>query len=94
MMTELTDDKINKLWYQSQNDVAGTSSGHTTQQHYFARLLEKALAPSKDADAKDAERYKWLMKNTDYFDGEYLGWYIDDPASITDEIDQAMKESK
>jgi hypothetical protein len=47
MMTELTDDKINELWYQSQNDVEGTSSGHTTQQHYFARLLEKALAPSE-----------------------------------------------
>ena len=39
----LSDDEINEYWYQSNNDVEGVRLGFTTQQHYFARAVERAL---------------------------------------------------
>ncbi len=41
---------------------------------------------------KDAERYRWLMKNADWFDDKYLAHIdFDNPQTITDAIDEAMK---
>jgi hypothetical protein len=48
-------------------------------------------SPQAQPDLQDARRYRWLMKNTDYFDGKYTGWDIDNPDSISEAIDQAMK---
>jgi hypothetical protein len=38
----LSDDEINKLWKESCKDVRGLNLGFTTQQHYFAWLIEQA----------------------------------------------------
>ena len=37
----LSDEEICNLWTESQDDVKGTSLGNTTQEHYFARLIEE-----------------------------------------------------
>jgi hypothetical protein len=36
---ELTDEEINKLWAESNEDGIATQQGFTTQQHYFAYLI-------------------------------------------------------
>jgi hypothetical protein len=38
----LSDDEINELWKESCEDVRGLNLGFTTQQHYFAWLIEQA----------------------------------------------------
>lgn len=46
----LSDDEICDLWSESSNDVKGCIKlGYTTQQHYFASLIEQAL---KELNAK------------------------------------------
>lgn len=37
----LSDEKICQLWKASQEDGIGISLGYTTQEHYFARLIEE-----------------------------------------------------
>jgi len=39
----LTDDEICNLWSLSDKDIDGIDLGYTTQQHYFAALVEQAL---------------------------------------------------
>jgi hypothetical protein len=39
----LTDDEICDLWTLSDKDLDGIDLGYTTQQHYFAALVEQAL---------------------------------------------------
>jgi hypothetical protein len=39
----LTDDEICDLWTLSDKDIDGIDLGYTTQQHYFAALVEQAL---------------------------------------------------
>ena len=36
---ELTDEEINKLWAESNEDGIAMQQGFTTQQHYFASLI-------------------------------------------------------
>jgi len=36
---ELTDDVVNELWAESQEDGIAMQQGFTTQQHYFAHLI-------------------------------------------------------
>ena len=37
----LSDEEICQLWKASQEDGIGISLGYTTQEHYFARLIEE-----------------------------------------------------
>ncbi|CAB4122078.1 hypothetical protein UFOVP17_54 [uncultured Caudovirales phage] len=39
----LSDDEICDLWTLSDKDIDGIDLGYTTQQHYFAALVEQAL---------------------------------------------------
>ena len=39
----MTQDEITALWQQSMDDAEGMRLGHTTQQHYFAALVEQRV---------------------------------------------------
>jgi len=39
----LSDFEISELWYKSQNDVEGVNLGFTTQEHFFAGMIEAKL---------------------------------------------------
>ena len=40
---ELSDYEICELWSKSQNDIEGTTLGFTTQEHFFAGMIEAKL---------------------------------------------------
>ena len=40
---ELSEAEISELWYKSQNDVEGVNLGFTTQEHFFAGMIEAKL---------------------------------------------------
>jgi hypothetical protein len=45
----LSDYEISELWYKSQNDVEGVNLGFTTQEHFFAGMIEAKLREKNDA---------------------------------------------
>lgn len=45
----LSDEKISELWYKSQNDVEGVNLGFTTQEHFFAGLIDTNLREKNNA---------------------------------------------
>ena len=39
----LSDAEISEIWYKSQNDIEGVNLGFTTQEHFFAGMIEAKL---------------------------------------------------
>ena len=44
----LSDYLISELWYKSQNDIEGVNLGFTTQEHFFAGLIDANLREKND----------------------------------------------
>ena len=45
----LSDYLISELWYKSQNDIEGVNLGFTTQEHFFAGLIDANLREKNNA---------------------------------------------